>query len=125
MSTQLRISLISLAILLAAGPALAGHRNKAAASDRAIILQNNGMHSANYNGGIILQNQNRSKAIKNRGGIILQNNASNGEQLPPVFHSQQGVKGASAQSNGAIILQRKNRGGIILQNQAKSASGGH
>jgi len=109
--TLLRLSLIPLAIALYATPALAGHGNKAARNDRAIILQNNSMQSAHDTGGIILQNHNRNKAIKNRGGIILQNNGMQ-----------------SANYNGGIILQNhnrikgaKNRGGIILQNSPSNA----
>ncbi len=119
MQTHLRLSMISLALFTVAAPASAGHRH--AGNDRAIILQNNGMHSTNDNGGIILQNHNPNKAMKNRGGIILQDSASNGEQLPPAFRKN---KAASQQDNGSIILHRKNRGGIILQNQAKGAAGG-
>ena len=121
MST-LRITLISLTIALCAAPAFAGHGNKAARNDRAIILQNNSMERSYGNGGIILQNQNRVSGRKNRGGIILQNNDVQSANYNGGIILQNNNRVRGAKNRGGIILQDQNRGGIIQQRKNRNRS---
>jgi hypothetical protein len=131
MNTHLRFSLIPLALVLAATPALA-HRQKGARNG--IILQNHesisngeqlppafrhgrGLRSHDQ-GGIILQNNMRAGGANGNGGIILQNNGRGGKAI-----KNRGGIILQNQNRGGIILQNQNRGGIILQNGQKGTTG--